>query len=104
MTILVKFCGGCNARFHRAGLVSYIESLLLEIKITYDVNEQADAAVIICGCSAACANRAEAIGTYGTFVIWQDKELSELKKFLQEVRNMKDKSEEDYELERDICR
>lgn len=91
MTIYVKYCGGCNPRFDRAALLAQMESAVPKMEVTHNSQQRADAAVIICGCSAACTSREEAIGTYGTFVVWQDKDLSALYEFLKQVESIKDK-------------
>ncbi len=94
MILYVKYCGGCNPRFERSLLVARITSELPEVKLMYTPDSGADAAVIICGCGSACADRTGAIGTYGTFVIWQNEQISELFDFLKQVIIIVNRSEE----------
>jgi len=87
LILYVKYCGGCNPKYDRAKLVQQIEAAMPQIEIIYQTKPIADAALVICGCSTACANKEEAVGTYGVFVIWQDRDLSALYEFLEQVNN-----------------
>lgn len=50
----------------------------------YQINTdtEADAAVVLCGCSAACADVTECHGIYGRFVLWKESAWEDLKAFL----------------------
>lgn len=57
----IKYCGGCNPRIDRAGLVRKLETLLppedgLDI-LRPSMN--CSLAVLVCGCEIACADRPE---------------------------------------------
>jgi hypothetical protein len=56
----VKYCGGCNPRIDRAGLVREIEKLLPpDYRLTNDPSpfDLWETAILVCGCEVKCANR-----------------------------------------------
>ncbi len=55
----IKYCGGCNPVIDRSSLVSEIGKLLPpEYVLTTDKSSQPwDIGILICGCSAACADK-----------------------------------------------
>lgn len=70
MIINIRYCGGCNPRYDRAEIVRRLEERFP--LHTYLINslENTDAVIILCGCSAACADVTESYGVYGRFVFW----------------------------------
>jgi hypothetical protein len=58
----VKYCGGCNPVIDRVRLVSEIRKLLPpEYVLTTDkLSNPWDIAILVCGCSAACADKPDA--------------------------------------------
>ena len=56
----VRYCGGCNPRFDRTALVQTLADRLLWVDLVpARPNTPYPAAVIVCGCPAACAGRAD---------------------------------------------
>jgi len=55
----VKYCGGCNPRIDRSGLVRNIRSLLTPDTrlLAESHSEPWDTGLLICGCPVACADR-----------------------------------------------
>lgn len=85
MTVYYKFCGGCNPRYDREKAAERIRTEHPEVVLTNDSTVPVDASVIICGCSAACAEETDSYGPYGRFVIWGDSALDELDDFLEKI-------------------
>lgn len=70
MILRVKYCGGCNPRFDRKSIVTKIENEFKDIKIIYsDGNEEADLLVVICGCTAQCADYKSIKSKHGSVVV-----------------------------------
>jgi len=55
LKIGVKFCGGCNPRYDRKAFLKKIEEAKAEYNFTYNLEEEYDILLIICGCKSACA-------------------------------------------------
>jgi hypothetical protein len=51
----VKFCGGCNPRYDRKAFLKKIEKSMTGYRFTYNLEEEYDILLIICGCKSACA-------------------------------------------------
>jgi len=54
MTLYVKFCGGCNPGFDR-GALARETAILLGARLVYSQSDEADACLLISGCSRSCA-------------------------------------------------
>ena len=54
MTLYVKFCGGCNLSFDR-GMLARQTATLLGAQLVYSQPDEADACLLISGCSRSCA-------------------------------------------------
>ena len=85
MMINVKYCGGCNPRYERSNIVKSLRERFPDIDIHFDYTDEAEAAVIICGCSAACADVSGYLGSYGRFIIWKESAKEELFGFLEDI-------------------
>lgn len=85
MIINVKYCGGCNPRYERLNIVENLKKRFPEMTICFGEAKEADAAVIICGCSAACADVNGCYGSYGRFVIWKETAQKDLYDFLENI-------------------
>lgn len=53
MKIGVKYCGGCNPRYDRTGLVDLLKWDFPDV--TTDLTQPVDHVVVVCGCPSACA-------------------------------------------------
>ena len=58
MTILVKYCGGCNTRYDRAAFVEKLRGDFpaVEFFAASDETTQADIVLVVCGCPAKCVS------------------------------------------------
>lgn len=54
MVLFVKYCGGCNPVYDRAGLVSQTAALL-GAQVVHSCPERADVCLLISGCARGCA-------------------------------------------------
>lgn len=91
MRVRIGYCGGCNPRFDRAAVEERLRSRFPSIQFERNTAGDADAAVILCGCGAACADVTAACGVYGRFVLWQESAWEDLETFIdtidKEMRN-----------------
>lgn len=56
-TVAVRYCGGCNPRFDRVAFVERLKAMLPELRFeTARPGAAYDAAIVVCGCKARCAN------------------------------------------------
>lgn len=85
MIISVKYCGGCNPRYERSNIVKNLKERFPEADIRLGETKEADAALVICGCSAACADTDGWFGPYGRFVIWKESAQSDLYRWLEDI-------------------
>ena len=73
MRIGVKYCGGCNPRYDRTGFVAQLKNELgsgnLEWVSASTAKESLDFVLVVCGCTAACAEHKDLNGLYGKIVI-----------------------------------
>lgn len=84
MIIRIKYCGGCNPRYDRAAHVRRLEEQFLQHTLCY-TGEEADYVVVVCGCTAACADHADLHGRYGKTVISKEKDWDALKRHLKMI-------------------
>ena len=68
MTLLVKYCGGCNVFYDRPRLVENIAARFPQLDIVY-AGESADLAAILCGCPSACLPHSHITGHLGKWVL-----------------------------------
>jgi len=69
LKLRVKYCGGCNPVIDRKKVVDETLNCLkesIQIELTRDY---ADAALVICGCSAACVDIDEIIERVGFLIL-----------------------------------
>lgn len=74
MRIGVKYCGGCNPRYDRRSLVASLRRSFPEHDIREGLSAQAgdftpDLALVLNGCSSACAAHGDFTGSLGKVVI-----------------------------------
>lgn len=72
MTLLVKYCGGCNPSFDRLALVRQISRHLAtelpECELVYQGSD-IDVGLLICGCDACCVDRDENKGSINNWIV-----------------------------------
>lgn len=84
MKIYVKYCGGCNPRFDRRKLVEAIQKQCPEHFFTESCQDP-DMSLIVCGCSAACADRTDAVAPFGLLTLWQEDTVQEACAFIKSI-------------------
>lgn len=58
INIALRYCGGCNPRFDRRALADKLEKQFPQLKLSPFCGGMAyDAALVICGCPAQCAEK-----------------------------------------------
>jgi len=83
-SFMVKYCGGCNSRYDRAGAIKRIQERI-PIKIKhYDGRTIPDLLLIVKGCWSECINKDEYKSKYGIFCLQDEKDLEDL---LEEIIN-----------------
>jgi 4-hydroxybutyrate CoA-transferase len=87
MTIQVKYCGGCNPRYERSGLIRLIRDDFPEVNIVYETPAEADFVLVVCGCSVRCASHGELGGLFGKRIISSADEYPLLYKELRKVES-----------------
>lgn len=84
MNIYLKFCGGCNPRYDRTHLASRIEERFPQHSFTRENNDQ-DITLVICGCSASCADRTDLAAPYGVCTVWNSESFDDVCRFIEEA-------------------
>lgn len=72
MRIGVKYCGGCNPRYDRPGLVERLKAELgggVEWVNANTAEGPLDFVLVVCGCTATCAGHRDLSGEHGKLVI-----------------------------------
>lgn len=72
MQIGVKYCGGCNPRYDRTGLVARLKQELgsgVEWVNAGTAEDPMDFVLVVCGCTAACAEHRNLNGARGKLVV-----------------------------------
>ena len=70
MKVRVKYCGGCNPRYDRTGLVRKVKEDFPAVDLVYGASSQAsDFVLVVCGCPVGCASHEELRGALGKWVI-----------------------------------
>ena len=85
MIVQVKYCGGCNPRYEREALLERLTKAFPQIDFQTQLCMAPAAAVVICGCDAACAEVSGCIGSSGRIVIWKESAYEAVYRFLQEI-------------------
>jgi 4-hydroxybutyrate CoA-transferase len=83
VTVLVKYCGGCNTSYDRVAFVECLQNDFSSVNVVYAPGSDSipDFVLVVCGCSVKCAADIECHGRYGKMVVagWQDyKALAEI--------------------------
>lgn len=56
--IALRYCGGCNPRYDRIGLVEELKSRFPHLKMEpFHSGDLCLASVVVCGCSSQCAGQ-----------------------------------------------
>ena len=90
MTVRVKYCGGCNPRYDRAGLVRRMREDFPGASVVYDETpsgEEIDVVLVVCGCPVRCASHGELRGLSGKWIVSSPDEYPPLYEELKGVGN-----------------
>ncbi|WP_066648742.1 hypothetical protein [Christensenella timonensis] len=79
MTIGIKYCGGCNQRYERTEIARNLKRDFPESRIVTAGTGEIDFAVIICGCTSACALHDTIEGRYGKMILTEESGYAPLK-------------------------
>lgn len=73
--IVLRYCGGCNPRYNRGELTSQLERDFpgLRFDASPDWTQRYAAALVVCGCSASCADQRDLPAGLPRFVLWSEK-------------------------------
>ena len=78
MRIGVKYCGGCNPRYDRTGLVAQLINKLGGEGLEW----------VVCGCTAACAEHQSLNGARGKLVIHAQEQYAAALERLKQLRQV----------------
>ena len=82
-----RYCGGCNPRFDRVGVVRKLQEEFPDVSFDYaEENRQYAAILIVCGCHAACANQTGLPCAAEKLVITSKTDIPAAKALLQRLR------------------
>lgn len=85
MKIGIKYCGGCNPRYNRMGIVDRLKKDLPDAEIVFSNEEKtADWYIIICGCTSACVKHDDLTGTCGKMVMTSYRDYSGI---IEQIKN-----------------
>lgn len=92
MRIGVKYCGGCNPRYDRTGFVARLKNELGSEKLEW-VNastamEPLDFVLVVCGCTAACAEHKNLNGLHGKIVVHTPEQYPAALEQLRQLQNV----------------
>lgn len=71
MTVQVKYCGGCNPRYDRSGLVGRIRRDFPGAAVIYEAppGGAVDFVLVVCGCPVRCASHEGLHGLSGKRIV-----------------------------------
>ena len=90
MTVNIRFCGGCNPRYDRSAFADRIRTAYPQIRFLMNESQDTDAVIVLCGCSAACANVTDSYGRNGRIVLWDPHAWGALAEFLDRLRRRRE--------------
>jgi hypothetical protein len=76
MTVLIKYCGGCNPWYDRLAFVERLRREFPGAALLYPGHErtEADILLVVCGCPAKCASYSGLHGRLGTILVSSQEE------------------------------
>lgn len=86
MKIGIKYCGGCNPRYDRTDIVRRLRGDMPGAEIVSAVpGAELDYAVIVCGCTSACADADGIMGKHGRMLLTSGNAYEELLERLKQL-------------------
>ena len=90
MKIGIKYCGGCNPRYDRIGEVNKLKAEFREMEfVTASDYPDCDVVIVVCGCSAACAERSSLRYKDEMLVPWS---LDDMRKVREKLLSLREKA------------
>ncbi|MDR3162090.1 MAG: hypothetical protein LBU28_10835 [Spirochaetaceae bacterium] len=88
MTVLLKYCGGCNPVYDRAALVEQLRQEFPDVEFLYASSglTEADIVLVVCGCPVRCASQDTLRGRLHTLMIDSPREYTRVGTLLSERR------------------
>ena len=84
-TIAIKYCGGCNPRFDRAGFVSRLVDKFPEIVIVPSDTVEPWLVLVVCGCLSCCVGHEDMMGQVGRIVVCDCEEFDGVCEYISRV-------------------
>ncbi len=85
MTVNIRFCGGCNPHYNRGDFARRLIETYPQLHFIYNAEEDTDAVILLCGCTAACARVPEEYGAFGRITVCEARAWYEVREFLDKV-------------------
>jgi hypothetical protein len=84
MTVLLKYCGGCNPRYDRTALVEQLRQEFPKVEFLYANSglTEADMVLVVCGCPVRCTSQDALHGRFHTLMIDSPEEYNKAATFL----------------------
>jgi len=91
MVICVKYCGGCNAKLDRAGIVRSLQKSfpMHDFKYAAYHGGEIDLLLVVCGCRVGCASYDGFAPRLGKFVLTAESDYEPLCRL---IRQLSDKN------------
>ena len=79
MEVGVKYCGGCNPRYDRPAVLNKLKKKYSDVNFSYaSEDKETDLLIVICGCTAACADYSKLKSKNGIVVIDDEKGIEKI--------------------------
>jgi len=69
MTLVLKYCGGCNPRYDRGAFLAKLQADFPQLRQVDATAETPDFALVLCGCPSRCADHRGLEGRLGKWVV-----------------------------------
>ena len=80
----LRYCGGCNPRYDRVELVRRLKEKFPNAQfVNAEPGEEYDAILVVCGCSARCADRTGLAGRVGMAILDTEQDETQAEALLQ---------------------
>lgn len=83
MVIGIKYCGGCNPRYDRVAQVEQLKARFPQhTYVSAAAASDCDVWLVVCGCTAACADRSALRAEKQLFLLWSPEGFAEAERWL----------------------
>jgi 4-hydroxybutyrate CoA-transferase len=93
LTVLVKYCGGCNPRYDRTAFVENLRREFPLVQFFYSGRgvTNADMVLAVCGCPSKCASHHDLHGRYGKLIVASADEYGIVRKYIRRIEGKSEK-------------